>query len=106
MRSCWERLSVFAACGTCTENRALVSAFGGRIRNCHGEGIMAFILGKKIGPEKQVTEAVAGKGDETVRISFRMDRSLHTRLKLEAVRQGRTIVSMLEGFVTEHTPTV
>lgn len=41
---------------------------------------------------------------ETVRISFRMQRCLHTRLKLESVRQGRTIVSLLEGWVAEQTP--
>lgn len=54
--------------------------------------------------EKKV--AVTKGANETVRISFRMVRSLHTRLKLEAVRQGRSIVAMLEGFVSEHTPTV
>jgi len=48
--------------------------------------------------------SVAGHEDGTVRISFRMGRDLHRRLKLEAVRQGRTIIGMLEGFVAEHTP--
>jgi len=54
--------------------------------------------------EKRV--AVTKEANETVRISFRMVRCLHTRLKLEAVRQGCSIVAMLEGFVSEHTPTV
>jgi hypothetical protein len=49
-------------------------------------------------------QTVEKKLGDTVRISFRMGKSLHTRLKLASVRQGRTIVSMLEGFVTEHTP--
>jgi hypothetical protein len=35
-----------------------------------------------------VKEALIGREKETVRMSFRMDRDLHTRLKLEAVRQG------------------
>ncbi|MFA7402943.1 MAG: hypothetical protein WC007_03035 [Pelobacteraceae bacterium] len=48
-----------------------------------------------------------GRGrDETVRISFRMGKDLHKRLKLAAVMQGRSIVSMLEGFVAAHTPAV
>ena len=67
---------------------------------------MIFRAEKKSRPEKQqVAEAPAEMGGDTVRLSFRMGRSLHTRLKLEAVRQGRTIVGMPEGFVTEHTPT-
>ena len=41
---------------------------------------------------------------ETVRISFRMEKVLHTRLKLVAVRQGRSIINVLEGFVAEYTP--
>lgn len=49
---------------------------------------------------------VAGEQNETVRISFRMKKGLHTRLKLAAVRQGRSIMSMLEGFVAEYTPAV
>lgn len=56
--------------------------------------------------EEQVAPSTAGHfvGEETVRLSFRMQRGLHTRLKLEAVRQGRTIVSLLEGWVAEQTP--
>ena len=50
--------------------------------------------------------ATVRQGGETVRVSFRMGQGLHRRLKLEAVRQGRTIVAMLEGFVAEHTPAV
>ena len=46
----------------------------------------------------------AGTENGTVRISFRMNKGLHTRLKLAAVRQGRSIMSMLEGFVDAYTP--
>ena len=78
---------------------------------------MSFRIGKKQSvevperavPVKPQTTAegklsVAGLEGGTVRISFRMGRDLHRRLKLEAVRQGRTIIGMLEGFVAEHTP--
>ena len=78
---------------------------------------MAFLAKKKhqVKIDEQVSVAipnmavakrqpVAKDMGDTVRISFRMGKGLHTRLKLASVRQGRTIVSMLEGFVTEHTP--
>ena len=66
---------------------------------------MGFRLEKKSRPENQAMGATAETGGDTVRISFRMSKHIHKRLKLEAVRQGRTIVGMLEGFVTEHTLT-
>jgi predicted HicB family RNase H-like nuclease len=65
---------------------------------------MAFHIGKKSRPEEKLTEALAGGESDSVRMSFRLGRDLHTRLKLEAVRQGRSIIGMIETFVTEHTP--
>jgi predicted HicB family RNase H-like nuclease len=67
---------------------------------------MALIGSKRNRPEEKLTEALAGVEKDTVRMSFRLGRRLHTRLKLEAVRQGRSIVGMIESFVTDHTPTV
>ena len=67
---------------------------------------MAFRVGKKKNAGDQETEKLAGIGAAKVRLSFMMDKSIHTRLKLEAVRQSKTIVGMLEGFVAERTPTV
>lgn len=43
---------------------------------------------------------------ETVRLSFCLSRSLHRRLKLEAVRRGETIVSMVSRWVAETTPAI
>lgn len=65
---------------------------------------MALIGRPKAKPEENVKEALTGIEKDTVRMSFRMDRGLHTRLKLEAVRQGRSIVNMIEGYVSERTP--
>lgn len=78
---------------------------------------MGLIIGKRKRLELESAERAAepggttlgkadrsGEGEGTVRISFRMAGDLHRRLKLEAVRQGQTIVAMLEGFVAEHTP--
>lgn len=66
---------------------------------------MALIGRPKAKPGKKVKEALTGTEKDTVRMSFRMDRGLHTRLKLEAVRQGRSLVSVLEMYVAEHAPT-
>ena len=53
---------------------------------------MALIGRPKAKPGEKVKEALTGIEKDTVRMSFRMDRGLHTRLKLEAVRQGRSIL--------------
>jgi hypothetical protein len=60
--------------------------------------------GSQEGEQGVPSSTVRRSVGETVRISFRMQRCLHTRLKLESVRQGRTIVSLLEGLVAEQTP--
>lgn len=41
---------------------------------------------------------------ETVRLSFRLGRDLHTRIKLEAVRRGDTIAGMVSRWIAETTP--
>lgn len=41
---------------------------------------------------------------ETVRLTFSLGRELHTRLKLEAVRRGETLVAMVSRWVAESTP--
>ena len=39
----------------------------------------------------------------TVRLTMAVPRSLHTRLKLAAVRQERSIVSLVSGWIVEKT---
>lgn len=46
----------------------------------------------------------AGKRRDWVKVSFSLSRSLHTRLKLEAVRRGETIVAMMSRWVAETMP--
>lgn len=77
---------------------------------------MGFALKKKTGENHPARTARGTRGAEggesgakrpegTVRLSFSLDRDLHTRLKLEAVRRGETIVAMVSRWITEATPT-
>ena len=51
------------------------------------------------GPERA---AIRG----TVRLTLAVPRQLHTRLKLAAVRQERSIVSLVSGWIEERTSAV
>lgn len=46
----------------------------------------------------------AGKRRDSVKVSISLSRSLHTRLKLEAVRRGETIVALMSRWVEETMP--
>ncbi len=45
-----------------------------------------------------------GKRRDYVKVSISLSRSLHTRLKLEAVRRGETIVALMSRWVAETMP--
>jgi hypothetical protein len=80
---------------------------------------MGFRLGKKSqGTGQDPVNDEGGKGEvlrqeqspvrrptgDTVRMSFRLPQELHTRLRLESVRRGLTIVGLVSGWVEAHTP--
>lgn len=46
------------------------------------------------------------QGRSTVRLTFSVPQELHMRLKLAAVRQGQTIVSLVSGWIAEQTAAV
>ncbi len=50
-------------------------------------------------------QAVESSG-ETARLSLSINRALHRRLKMEAVRQDRTIISLIESWIEENCPEV
>jgi predicted HicB family RNase H-like nuclease len=50
---------------------------------------------------KAPPQGVEGRG--TVRMTLEVPRSLHTRLKLAAVRQERSIVSLVSAWIEERT---
>jgi hypothetical protein len=51
--------------------------------------------------QPQVAKQEVGRG--TVRLTLAMPRALHMRLKLVAVRQERSIVSLVSGWIEERT---
>ena len=62
--------------------------------------------GEKAPPQQGITMATDGTGKrrDSVKVSISLSRSLHTRLKLEAVRRGESIVSMMSRWVAETMP--
>lgn len=66
-------------------------------------------LKKKVIHEKPPKPAAIPDFDaapETSRLSLIIDRTLHRRLKLEAVKQDQTIISMIESWIEENCPEV
>ena len=64
------------------------------------------VVGQLREPRSQSTlTAPSGQGDDrrTVRLTMAVPRELHRRLKLAAVRQERTIVSLVSGWIEERT---
>lgn len=56
--------------------------------------------------QKRLVQLLNEKKGETVRLTLAVPRSLHTRLKLAAVRQELSIVSLVSGWIEEKTVTV
>lgn len=53
-------------------------------------------------PEKSTAKKTLESSGETARLSLSIDRALHRRLKMEAVRQDRTIISLIESWIEEN----
>lgn len=62
--------------------------------------------GEKAPPQEMSMARDGGEGKrrDWVKVSFSLSRSLHTRLKLEAVRRGESIVAMMSRWVAEMMP--
>ena len=54
-------------------------------------------------PPLVAREPERAEGRGTVRMTLAVPRQLHTRLKLAAVRQERSIVSLVSGWIEERT---
>lgn len=52
--------------------------------------------------EKPIAKKTLEPSGETARLSLSIDRALHRRLKMEAVRQDRTIISLIESWIEEN----
>ena len=43
---------------------------------------------------------------QKIRINANIQKDLHTRIKMESVRKGKTIGSIIEGWIRKYTPDV
>ena len=67
----------------------------------------SMVVMNKVGTQERETDAAGDDGGKgTVRLTLAVPRSLHTRLKLAAVRQERSIVSVVSGWIEEKTVAV